>query len=147
MQALSVFFAISVFLGLLFMQDQHTRQANATTSEAVAIGGNMSLYRNAVVTYTRANTGMTGSVADTSLTLPTWFNHMPAVQNYVTGGKGYVYFTATQPELAYMILKSSNNSILTGIKRGGVLYNPLSGTTSIILPAVIPDGSVVYADG
>lgn len=46
-----------------------------------------------------------------------------------------------------MILKSSNNSILTGIKRGGVLYNPLSGTTSIILPAVIPDGSVVYADG
>ncbi|KAG0166437.1 hypothetical protein DFQ30_007202 [Apophysomyces sp. BC1015] len=147
MQALSVFFAISLFLGAVFMQTQHKQESNAAIGEATAIGGNMGVYRNAVVNYARANTGVTSSVADTALGLPTWFNHMPTIGNYVTGGKGYVYFSTATPELAYLILKQSNNSVLTGIKRSGVLYNPLSGTTSIALPAAIPDGSVVYADG
>lgn len=147
MQVLSVFFAISLFIGMLFTQNQHTWDTNAKTGEATAVSGNMAVYRNSVVNYARSNPGVTGSVADASLGLPTWFVRINGVNNYVAAGKGYVYYPTSQPEAAYLILKSSNNSIHAGINRGGYLYNPISGTTAITLPAAIPDGSVVYGDG
>lgn len=147
MQVLSVFFAISLFVGMLFMQNQHTLDINAKTGEASAVSGNLAVYRNSVVNYARSNPGVTGAVADTALGLPTWFVRINGVNNYVAGGKGYVYYSTSRPEAAYMIVKSSNNSIHAGINHGGYLYNPISGTTTITLPAAIPDGSVVYGDG
>lgn len=147
MQVISVFVAISIFIGMLFTQNQHTLDTNAKTGEATAVSGNLEVYRNLVVSYARSNPGVTGAVSDASLGLPTWFVKINGVSNYVAAGKGYVYYATNQPETAYLILKSSNNSIHAGLKRGGFLYNPLSGTTTITLPAAIPDGSVVYGDG
>ncbi len=147
MQVLSAFFAISLFLGMIFVQNQHTLEANAASGEAAAISGNMRIYRNAVVNYARAHNSVTGSVMDTELTLPVWFHHRPDVQNTVTNGQAYVYFTPAQPELVAMLLKSGADTMRVGINQGGRLYNPLSGITSVRLPEEIPEGSVVYAGG
>ena len=144
MPALSLFVAVALFIGYMFSQNQNLLTANAASTEASAISGNMSVYRTAVVNYARTNTGVTGTVADAALGLPTWFNHMPAVVNYVSGGTGYVYYPSPQPELAYLLVQASNNSMLAGIKRSGMLYSPVTGTATIPLPAAIPDGSVVY---
>ncbi len=147
MYVLSVFFALFLLLNLLFMQNQHKLGTQAVTGEAVAISGNIQIYRNAVIRYARANSGVEGVAADTYLNLPAWFKRLPALHNYVVHGKAYVYYVAHQPELAYALAQASHNSIFIGIKRNGMLYHPLRGATSIHLPATIPENSVVYADG
>lgn len=143
----ALFFTISIFFGSIYVDTQHQLNANNNAGEASAISGNMMVYRNAVSTYAQANTGTTGTVADASLSLPTWYTKISGVSNYVTGGKGYVYYSNQRPEWAYQLLKDTNNTMLSGIKRSGVLYNPISGTSSISIPGAIPDESVVYGDG
>lgn len=143
----AIFFAIAIFFGAVYTDTQHQMLADNIAGEASAISGSMMVYRNAVSTYAKANPGVTGSVADASLALPTWYTKMSGVSNYVTGGKGYVYYSNSRPELAYRLLKDTNNTVLSGIKRSGMLYNPISGTSTIAIPATIPDESVVYGDG
>lgn len=108
--------------------------------------GAMLIYRNAVARYAESNTGVTGSVPDSSLsTLPSWFSKPPTIMNYVSGGKGYVYVANPPGGLAGTIIaRSSGMPINAGIKVSGLLQNPRS-TTSTSLPAAIPDGSVVIA--
>jgi len=144
---LSFLVAASLYFGFLYMQNTQRALDDAAQGEAKAVAGNMSVYRNAVIAYAKANPAASGAVGDAALSLPSWFVHNPQVLNYVASGKGYVYYAGAQPELAYLILKSNSNTILAGIKKGGYLVNPLSGTTVISLPGVIPDGSVVYSAG
>lgn len=143
----AIFFTIAIFFGAVYTDTQHQMLADNIAGEASAISGSMMVYRNAVSTYAKANPSVTGSVADASLSLPTWYTKMSGVSNYVTGGKGYVYYSNLRPELAHRLLKDTNNTVLSGIKRSGMLYNPISGTSTIAIPATIPDESVVYGDG
>lgn len=143
----ALFFAIAIAYGSIFADSQHRLTADNIAGEASAISGNMMVYRNAVSDYARANPTVTGSVADGALTFPTWYSKISGISNYVAAGKGYVYYSAQRPELAYQLVKSTNNTILSGIKRSGVLYNPISGTSSISIPVAIPNESVVYGDG
>lgn len=142
----AIFFSIAIFFGSVFTETQHKLSVDNIAGEASAISGNMMVYRNAVSQYARANPGVTGAVADASLPLPTWYTRISGISNYVTGGKGYVYYSNQRPELAYKLLKNTGNSVLCGIKRSGFLYNPISGISTISIPAAIPDESVVYAD-
>lgn len=103
------------------------------------------LYRNQVLRFAAANPASDGNIPDSSLSLPAWYSKQAGVSNYVGGGKGYLHYSGGNMELAYRLLKKSNNSVLTDIKRGAYLYNPLTGTTAISLPVQIPDPSVVYA--
>ncbi|MFD2274682.1 type IV pilus biogenesis protein PilM [Undibacterium arcticum] len=119
---------------------------NQARTEATAIAGNMMLYRNYVVSYSRANQGISGTVADASLNLPTWFNRNSRLMNYMNAGKGYVYYTPTRSDLAYQVAKGLGASINAGIKTNGNLISPFSTTntsTPIAVPAAIPDGSIV----
>ncbi len=140
------FFAVALFFGKVYIDGQHQLNADNLAGQAAAISGNMMVYRTAVSQYAAANPAVTGSVADTSLSLPTWYVHMSGISNYVSSGKAYVYYSSQQPALAYKLVKETNNSLLAGIKRSGYLFNPLNGTTTVALPAAIPDQSVVYAD-
>jgi len=140
------FFTIVMFFGKFYIDEQHQLNADNVAGEAAAVSGNMMVYRTAVTQYASANPAVTGSVADSSLTLPTWYVHISGVSNYVNAGKGYVYYSNQRPALAYKLVKDTNNSLLAGIKRSGYLFNPINGTTTIALPAAIPDESVVYAD-
>lgn len=123
-------------------------QANAD-AETQVIAGNMMVYRNAVLAYAEANPGVTGQVSDSNLALPAWFAHVNGVANYVNAGKGYVFYPNSQNGLAYTILKMSNNSINVGIDQNGYVVSPLplSGPSTIPVPAAIPNGAVVIANG
>lgn len=142
----AIFFTIAICFGAVYTDSQHQMLADNIAGEASAISGNLMVYKTAVSTYAKANPGVTGNVADASLSLPTWYTRISGVSNYVTGGKGYVYYPNPRPELAYRLLKDTNNTVLSGIKRSGVLYNPIGGTSSISIPAAIPEESVVYGD-
>lgn len=142
----SIFFLIATFVGSLLMYNTETLSVANAQGEMAAISGNMAVYHGYVVTYAQANVGVTGAVSDAALGLPSWFNKTSGVANYVTGGKGYVYYTNAPGELAYQLLKDTNNSIYVGIKQSGYVTSPLSGTSSIAVPAAIPDGVVVYAN-
>jgi hypothetical protein len=143
----AIFFAIAIFFGAVYTDTQHQLGADNVAGEASAISGNMMVYRNAVSQYARANPSATGTVSDASLSLPPWYARISGISNYVAGGKGYVYYSNQRGELAYQLLKNTNNTMLSGIKRSGVLYNPVSGTSTITIPSAIPDESVVYGDG
>jgi len=140
-------FSLLIFFAGMMFQSNRANEVAADTNEAAAINGNIRVYRNAVVTYAANNPTANGTISDAALNLPTWFVHMPEVQNVVVAGKAYVFYSTPIPGLAYEIVKSTNNSILVGINRGGFLANPLSGNTGISLPAAIPEGSIVYAAG
>lgn len=108
--------------------------------------GAMLVYRNAVMRYAEANTGVTGSVPDGNLsTMPAWLNKPPSILNYVSSGKGYVYVVNPPGGLAGAIAdETSGMPVNTGIKISGLLQNPRSSTVTA-LPSAIPDGSVVIA--
>lgn len=107
------------------------------------------VYRNFVTAYALANNTATGTIADSALGLPGWYNRIVSIRNYVENGKGYVYFSqGNQSDMAYAIVKLGNQAINAGIKTNGVLVNPMSTTnyvSPLTLPAAIPDGSVVIA--
>lgn len=148
MGQLSILAAVLALVGTLFLQTGSRTAANANGTEAAAIVGNMMVYRNAVSPYARNNPAAVGTVIDSALGLPSWYQRIAGVNHYLNAGTGYVYFSTTRPEVAYQILKASNNAINTGIKRSGYLVNPLSTTnysSPVALPAAIPEGSVVYA--
>lgn len=139
--------AVMILVTSLMAQSNRASETASDRNEAAAINGNMRVYRNAVISYAANNPTASGTIADAALGLPSWFNHMPAVSNIVVAGKGYVFYSSVTPGLAYEITKATDNSILIGINRGGMLINPLSGNSGIALPAGIPEGSVVYAAG
>lgn len=148
MGQLAILAAILALVGTLFLQTSSRTNINANATEAIAIAENMIVYRNAVSPYARDNPTVDGTVTDSALGLPMWYQRIGGVNNYVNAGTGYVYFSSNRPELTYQILKASHNAITTGIKQGGHLINPLNTTnysTPITLPSAIPDGSVVYA--
>lgn len=145
----SVFLFFVTLTTMALMSSASTQDAaNNVRTEAQAIAGSMRVYRNFVVPYAQANTSVTGPVADGNLSLPAWYSRLQGVANYVSAGKGYVYYPLASPELTYLILKASDNSINVGIKRSGTLVNPLSTTNTsipIALPTAIPDESIVIA--
>lgn len=146
MHAHVLFLAVSLFVGYLAMETVDAQKAQIDQAEAAAVAGNMAVYRNYVVAFAKANTSLNQAVADGSLGLPTWYRRVNGVENYVTAGKGYVYYSGAKPEATKLLYDQSGNSILVGTKRGGFLYNPSSGMTAVSLPAAIPEGSLVYAD-
>lgn len=140
-------FLVAIITGTIMTQTSSDNAASSLRSEANAIAGNMLVYRNSVVSYARANSTTSGTINDSALSLPTWYGKINGINNYVTMGKGYVYFSNPSSDLAYLILKSSKNSLNTGIKQGGNLINPINQTNltiPIALPSSIPNGSVVY---
>lgn len=148
MGQLAILVAVLGFIGTLLLQTGSRTNVDANTTEAAAIAGNMIVYRNAVSPYAHNNPTAVGTINDSALNLPTWYQRIAGVNNYVNTGTGYVYFSTSRPELAYQILKATHNTINIGIKQGGYLINPLSTTNysaPTALPAAIPDGSVVYA--
>lgn len=141
----AIFFIVSAIVSGLMLKNVETATAVNETGEVAAISGSILTYRRYVVTYAAANPAVTGVADDAVLGLPSWFSKQSGVSNYVSAGKGYVYYTSPPPKLPYKLLSDANNSIYVGIKQAGVVTNPISGTGTITAPAAIPDGAVVYA--
>lgn len=141
----TILFLVMVVLGGVINHNAETLSSSNDKGVVEAISGSMAVYHSYVVAYAEANPGVTGSVSDAALGLPSWFNKVAGVSNYVSGGKGYVYYASPPGELAHQLLSDTSNSIFVGVKQGGYVINPLSGQSTIAVPAAIPDGVVVYA--
>ena len=145
--AIFVFF-VALITGTLMTQNSTNTAVDSQRTEAAAIAGSMQVYRNSVLAYAQANPSVSGAVPDGNLALPSWYARLNGISNYISTGKGYVYYTGRSPELAYQVLKATNNSINVGINQGGNLANPISTTNTTIpiaLPGAIPNGSIVIA--
>lgn len=143
-----ILLAVVLFMGTVGFNAE-TERNTSEQAEASAISGNIKVYRNAVLSYARANTGYTGTVPDTALSalLPTWYRKASVVNNYVQGGRGFVYVMSPAPtHLLEDLVTDTGNSIYVGINRNGQLVNPSRGNTGITLPGSIPNNSVVYAN-
>lgn len=148
MGQLSILAVVLAFVGTLLLQTGSRTTTNVNTNEAVAISGNMMVYRNAVSLYAHNNPTASGTISDSAFSLPTWYQRISGVGHYLSTGTAYIYYSTTRPELAYQVVKATNNAITVGIKRGGYLINPLSTTNysqPVAMPAAIPEESVVYA--
>lgn len=141
-----VVLAVLVLIGTYAANQTDAARQSERTGYSNAVVGNMMVYRNHVAAYAQAHPTATGTIADADLALPAWFNRVSEVRNYVSGGQGYVYYQASSMDgQAYAMLEQSRGDLLVGINRAGRLFNPSAGLTTIVLPAAIPDGAVVFA--
>lgn len=144
---IGVVLVIATLLGTIAATRSDDLKEQQQQGQSEAVVGSMMVYRNKVTAYAQANPTFTGEVENSALALPSWFTPIAGVRNFVAGGQGFVYFAGTGAESgqAYLMLKSADNDINVGIKRGSTLYNPIAGTTLVAMPAAIPDDAVVFA--
>ncbi|APA90228.1 type IV pilus biogenesis protein PilM (plasmid) [Paraburkholderia sprentiae WSM5005] len=117
------------------------------TAEATATGDNMHAYYGFLKLYAAANPAFTGTVSDASVPVPSWFAHGPTVQNYISGGKAYVYNTAPPPGLVGYIADGTIYSLTVGVNTNGTLVGPTTyGQAPVALPSAIPNNSVVVTN-
>ncbi|NLP65491.1 type IV pilus biogenesis protein PilM [Paraburkholderia sacchari] len=117
------------------------------TADATAAGDNMHAYYGFLKVYAAAHPTFTGSVSDTTVPVPTWFSHGPTVQNYIAGGKAYVYNTAPPSGLVGYLANGTIYSMTVGVNTNGTLIGPTTyGQAPITLPAGIPNNSVVVTN-
>ncbi|MEB0221349.1 type IV pilus biogenesis protein PilM [Pseudomonas sp. AB12(2023)] len=136
-----VYLVVLIFSSYFLGENNKAALDTLTQGETQAIAKNMLLYKNAVAAFVDANPSTTGAIPDSSLALPSWFRTIQGVTNYVESGHVYIY-AAGRPALASAIF-SQTQALTVGINQSGRLVNPISGDTGIILPAVIPNLSVV----
>ncbi|WP_241136349.1 type IV pilus biogenesis protein PilM [Achromobacter insuavis] len=124
---------------------EHVIEARGATT-----GASIRIYRTAVAAYAADHPTVTGAVPDSELPLPTWFRNVYTVRNYVQGSKAFVYLVpqgAARVDLGTMTLSDQDEplSAFVGIAQSGLLQTPGAGATQIVLPTVIPNGSIVFA--
>jgi len=132
---------IVISLGLL-TQKQNNDEALSSSASIDALSRSMLVYRDAAAEYAHSNPGFTGVPTDTALKLPSWYVKQIGVTSYIVGGISYT-FVAAPPAGLPGVLAKHTESATVGFKRNGLLYSPTTGNTSIIVPAAVPEGSVV----
>lgn len=137
-------FALVLMIMVAFLVSENRNDANNSynTAQLDAIAANMLVYSNAVGNYAKANPGLSVSVADASLALPSWYVRIAGVNNFISAGTAYVYYTG-RPELV-SVLAEKTESVKVGTNQSGALASPGWGATSIPIPASVPAGAVVY---
>jgi hypothetical protein len=116
------------------------------TSQLDSLANQMAAYKGYASIYLRLNPTKTGTVSDTDMGVPTWFNHRDLrIKNYFSGGVGYIYCTNSCPiGLESKLSDISNNSLNVGLKTGNYLSVKGVVNSSIPVPAPINPGDIVY---
>ena len=142
MPVLWLLFAVLLSAAVFFDSEQTTLTRNLAVTEISAVSSSMLVYRNIVANYAYANPAMTGSAPDVLLTLPNWYVRPPSLSNYISAGKSYVFFSEPLPGLAGELARRTESTNV-GLNQNGVLWVPNKANSGIVLPAQIPNGSVV----
>ncbi|NVZ63631.1 type IV pilus biogenesis protein PilM [Pseudomonas gingeri] len=137
-----VLLVICITMGTL---EDLTRWAEESSLQAdtTSIAYNLLAYRNALANYAQANTGVTGRVADASLSLPSWFIHLSGVDGYIVAGDSFAFYASPPAGLVTQLAVLTDASTSVGYVSAGHLISPNSGATAIIIPPNVPDGAAV----
>ncbi|MGP8437804.1 type IV pilus biogenesis protein PilM [Paraburkholderia fungorum] len=143
---LVLFLTAGVLTSFAGMVVRNTSSYQAT-AEATATGDNMRAYYGFLKLYAAAHPTFTGTIADSTVPIPTWFSHGSTVQNYIASGKAYIYNTAPPNGLVGYLAHGTIYSIDVGTNSNGTLVGPNTyGQSPITLPAAIPNNSVVVTN-
>jgi len=123
-------------------QEQTAKAHVSVVAEVAAVSESLLLYRNIVAAYASTYPSMIGAVPDVSLSLPSWYAKNPSFGNYVASGKSYVFYTQSLPGLVGELARKTESTNV-GTNQNGVLSAPNKSNSGIVLPAQIPNGSVV----
>lgn len=137
-----MFFAVLISSSVLLSTEDINQDQAIRDAEISAMSESMLIYRNLVAAFLDANPAYGGVAPDALLSLPTWYNKPSALNNYITAGTSYVFYSSELRGLAGA-LASKTESTLVGTNFGGVLSSPNTGNTGILLPAFIPIYAVV----
>lgn len=140
---IGLIFAILVSAGFYLSEIRNESAASASFAANDSIAASMVIYQDHLVAYHSANPGFSGSAPTASLALPTWFVPAPGLKNYIAGGVSYSYFTNSAPGMAEALYHKTQ-SMNVGTVQSGYLYSPMGNNTGTVIPAVIPNGSLVY---
>ena len=139
-------------IGLVYMTGADLRgqhRAEQSHADAQTIGRNLAIYRAAVDAYHRANPSALGTIPDSGLGLPVWFQKYRGVGHVIVPGRAIVYFSppaGSRPALSsFFTPKEGGPSLLMGVARGGWLHSPGQATATISLPPAVPEGAIVFA--
>ncbi|MDH0071203.1 type IV pilus biogenesis protein PilM [Stenotrophomonas maltophilia] len=140
-------FAVTAFffalLATLSIGEAGLSQQRAMFSEAAVLSQSVALYGAKVAQYRSANTGFSGTVADTALGLPAYYTKFPGTGHNISGGRSYVYMAGVGNGLKGYVYRNLGKSGATvGYATGGRLVSP-AGADQGVLPAGIPAGSIV----
>jgi len=129
--------------------DKFTGEPDLNKVRAQALATNEIFYANAVKNYVIANPATSGTVAQGSLGLPTWYNNLGWTNN-VTAGVITIYpatitFLGKNTEVSWELADKTSGSQLIGVNRSGQFYNPISGiNAAITIPVGVPENAPVY---
>jgi type II secretory pathway pseudopilin PulG len=147
MQMLLVLFLIVGVLTSYATEVARNAADYQATAEATATGDNMRAYYGFLKLYAAAHPAVSGAISDATIPVPTWFSHGPMVQNYIAGGKAYIYNTAPPTGLVGYLARDTIYSINVGVNTNGTLVGPTTyGQAAIVIPAAIPNNSVVVTN-
>jgi hypothetical protein len=142
MPLLWVLLVITLYISFMSNSEEATQDRNSSAVEITSTSISMLVYRNAVAKYASSNPAFVGVVADALLSFPSWYVKPPNLSNYISSGKSYSFYSGSLPGLAGELARQTE-SINVGTNQNGVLLAPNLANSGIVLPAQIPNGSVV----
>lgn len=132
-----LFIAIALIAGNI-----DARIASQERQDAAITAQHMSAYGGFVALYARSHPTATGSIADATAGVPSWFARFPGVTNVVSAGVAYAYLVPSTQAQGFAIARSVPRPFVAGVKVAGRLQPP-GGPVGQVLPAAIPDGALV----
>lgn len=143
-----MYWLFALFAGLLLIgpssEQRAVREAGAIHDQSQALQATqMVRYMNRINDWRYLNPGAGDqSVSDSQLS---GWKHVDGLNNIITGGRTYVW-RAVQPGLMAALLTQTRQSALVGRVTARRLVDSSGSDMQLTVPAVIPDGSVVWVN-
>lgn len=137
-------FAVVLFTGYVKnLSEQPLLTAEQEEAEATAV--NMLAYANYARSYLQSNPSANGVIADSSLSLPSWYTKNSQISNVASAGYVFVYCACTDitEAVSEQLYEKTEGSYFVGTKTTG-LFKSSNSSFSIAAPNTIPDGSAIY---
>lgn len=144
MQLIGLLLSILLLTAYYFSSDTAARQEITSAVQLDSVAASIVIYQRQAAEYAFNNPGFTGAIPAASLNLPSWYAIPPGIYNYASAGSVYVYYTDNRPGLP-AALYGKSRATGVGVAKAGFLYTPQGNNTGRALPAVIANGSLVYA--
>lgn len=131
---------------LFYAKFEPQQDVQAKTIVADATATSVLAYREGVIDYLNANPGFSGVVTNAMFTPLTGAIRNTSWVNVVSGGALYIYEVSpsNEPYLLDQIYRKSGKSHMVGRNVSGTLVSTNGLSTGVTVPAVVPNGSIIF---